>query len=649
MTLCKRIIFLIPTLLLLTKGFGVNGNGVQPFQEGPVHEAFITREFGQIILESVPMPPPQEINEQIPPQPDSQLQWIPGYWAFSKERSDFIWVSGVWRRPPPGHQWIGGYWKEFDEGWVWLNGFWSRVPESRLEYIDESPPNEIDESLPPSPGSDYFWMKGYWFWDASQKKYVWYGGRFEKFDPNWVYAPAHYIWREGGYVFIPGYWDWPLDARGTAYAAAIIEPALRPIIVYEPALIIDPFACIRVYYLWWPDYLCLYHYYFHFHEDFWISWGVAPPWWWWDGWWGFAWHDCWWLFWWWGHPGFPHPFWLDAELAAMMAPPPGLVLSMLSQVLPPPIVLADGVVGPDQLLDAINEVTGGEEGPIMPVDKAEIDQIHETAVLEKKPERPYLKPTGPAAGETERAPDKPHFGPEMGDLQVPPRMLKPPVKPTVPLPRRPRVRPLPPIRPVQPTPPTYRPPTQPPSYRPPTTTVPPTYTPPSQPPTYRPPTTIVPPTYKPPQPPISRPSYTPPPTYTPPSRPPSYRPPMTTVPPTYTPPSQPPSYRPPTTTVPPTYTPPTTTPPPSRMPPESQMRPLSPQSEFQFTPRYQPKTQTRSSQSTYQTPYQGSRPEVEWPPNPRAMQHLDIFMQSPQPQVNPRGPKVHEPGKYWGM
>lgn len=588
----KRSVLLFSAIFMVVKCFGANG--VEAVKDGPIHEAFMTREFGGLILDAIPTEPPEEINERIPAQTDPQAQWIPGYWAWSQDRNDYLWVSGVWRKPPPGHQWIGGYWKDFDEGSVWIPGFWSEIPETRLEYINEPPPDAIDERIPPAPSQDYFWITGHWFWDSSQNDYVWYGGKWELFDQNWVFVPAHYLWREEGYVFIPSYWDWPLEIRGVIYSAVSIDPGERLTIYYEPFYVIDPCFSIQSYYPWWPDYMCLYHYYFHFHPDFCNSLGMVPPWWWWDSWWGFGWHDAWWLFWWWGHPGFPHPFWLEAQFAAMIAPPPGFVLSLLSQVLPPPFILSDGVVGPNELIDAIEEVTGNDE-PIMPSDQDEVEEIQSEAVPETTPDRPYLKPTGPAPDKVTPAPSKPSFGPENGDLRKHPRVTKPPAKPTVPPPTKPKPprKPKPPIRRIKPRP------SRPPTYTPPTTrpTQPPTYRTPRRPPT----------TYQPTQP---QPSERP--TYTPPSRrqPPTSTPPSTTQPPTYTPPSR---TRPPTT-----YQPPTTAP--------SETQPYRPRGkkprwqddEYSPSRRIQPQGRVRQGPSSIYQERGATRSVPQTTPRPRS-------------------------------
>src|SRR5258708_5730929 len=102
--------------------------GVEVQARGPVHEAFaqpVNRqpEPGPV----VPKQPPEPI-EEVPPdeKPEGDnVQWIPGYWAWDDEQTNFLWVSGFWRVPPPGRTWVSGHWQEVDTGWQWTNGFWA--------------------------------------------------------------------------------------------------------------------------------------------------------------------------------------------------------------------------------------------------------------------------------------------------------------------------------------------------------------------------------------------------------------------------------------------------------------------------------------------------------------------------------------------
>ncbi len=75
----------------------------QPTPELLVHEAFISYDQNNIVLETVPLKPPAEISERIPVNTIPNAVWIPGYWSWLGDH--FIWRSGTWRVPPPGHEW----------------------------------------------------------------------------------------------------------------------------------------------------------------------------------------------------------------------------------------------------------------------------------------------------------------------------------------------------------------------------------------------------------------------------------------------------------------------------------------------------------------------------------------------------------------
>jgi hypothetical protein len=70
--------------------------------------------------------------------------------------------------------------------------------------------------------------------------YVWRPGYWIVSRPDWVWIPAHYLPTPRGYVFVAGYWDYPLERRGVLYAPVYFErPALIREVRYEPAIAID--------------------------------------------------------------------------------------------------------------------------------------------------------------------------------------------------------------------------------------------------------------------------------------------------------------------------------------------------------------------------------------------------------------------------
>src|SRR5262245_16972582 len=86
---------------------------VEVLTRGPVHEAFaealVNQPQATPLLAKQPPPPVEELPSEQKPAGNS-VQWIPGYWAWDDDRSDYIWVSGFWRTPPPDRQWVPGHW-----------------------------------------------------------------------------------------------------------------------------------------------------------------------------------------------------------------------------------------------------------------------------------------------------------------------------------------------------------------------------------------------------------------------------------------------------------------------------------------------------------------------------------------------------------
>ncbi|MCH9628127.1 MAG: hypothetical protein S4CHLAM2_17800 [Chlamydiales bacterium] len=503
-----RIATLLFVISLIWNGQAYSQD-VEPMEHGHVHEAFMNVEETVTLLVAIPEQPPAPLKEEIPPQKDPKSVWVPGYWNWSALHNDFVWCSGSWRRPPPNHQWITGSWQKLDEGWVRLRGFWSTVPEDKLTYISQTPPDPYDEHPTNRPDKDYFWMSGYWKFD---KDYKWFSGKWEQLDENWIYVPPKYVWRPSGYVFVPAFWDWPLDQRGTAYACLLI-PEGQTEIQYLPEYIMEPSVLLDACLLYYPDYCYFYYYYHHFHIDWWFGCDWCPPWWGWDSWWWLPWWDQWGLWWWWSHPGFPIPFWLDQALLDLIFGPPQALINVMKNLPPPLIIGPNGAIPPGDLID-----TTEDDKPVFPEDPRD-NQEEAGRDEEGSIDRPR-GPETPREDLGENAPNAPQTTPR------PPVGAKPGEQPSVP--STPGTVETPPKPEVEPD------------------TRPPSYTPPSRPPSYTPPSRPVqPPSYRPPQRPVQPPSSYPPQR---PSQPPSYRPPSRPIqPPSFRPPqrpSQPPSYYP---------------------------------------------------------------------------------------------------------
>ncbi len=200
----------------------VAGNeGPEVLARGPVHEAFAASVEQPRAGEIAPKAPPEPIEELPPDQkPEGDnVQWIPGYWDWDEERTDFIWISGFWRVPPPNHVWVPGSWNEVRTGFQWTSGFWQRtIPnqpaQPEIEYLPTPPaPIELGPNIP-APDATSVYVSGSWMWRG---RYVWRPGFWIDHRPNWIWVPAHFRWTPIGYVFIDGYWDYPIASRGVLF------------------------------------------------------------------------------------------------------------------------------------------------------------------------------------------------------------------------------------------------------------------------------------------------------------------------------------------------------------------------------------------------------------------------------------------------
>ncbi|ADI37922.1 hypothetical protein [Waddlia chondrophila] len=435
----------------------------QPVENGDVHEAFVTRVAGNILIDAHSKPPPTPIRERIPRQTDNAAIWLGGYWAWSDSKQDYIWTSGVWRRPPPGHQWIDGFWKEFNDGWAWIPGFWSDKNLSQLSYINLAPPSAIDENVPSAPQDNYFWNPGFWWYNPNANEYEWVDGRWEELDPNWVLIPAHYTWRPEGYVFIDAYWDWPLDSLGEAYEPVYIPPAQRETIVYEPTKIVEVSYIIDHYFYTYPDYTSFYYHHFHYHPHYWENHCCAPQWWLWDTWWGLSWSNQWGLWWWYSNPGYPAPLWITGNISSTLPPPRPALYNHMKKVRPPEFITPRGIVPPNTILKETQRISGSRR-PIFPSNRAQRDKIwQEVSPKGNEKIRPEGRPR-PFNPDIRRSSlKKPRIDTEPVQ-RVPrapegrlPKIPKRPERPSVPQAQKPDIQRRPPRRPDGEQPPIRRP------------------------------------------------------------------------------------------------------------------------------------------------------------------------------------------------
>ncbi len=235
--------------------------GFETLTRGPLHEGFAE----PIVADPAPgmivtKEPPAPVNE-LPPEyrPDGEdAIWIAGYWGWDDNRDDYIWISGVYRVPPDGHQWVPGYWNQMNEGWQWVQGFWVEDVADSIAYLPPPPATLENGPSSPAPGVNYFYVPGNWSQSNSlatslamqqsyaSPGYVWNVGYWHPMQDDLVWIPAHVVWTPRGCVFVDGYWDRRLPMRGLCFAPVSIPRAtysrpgwsLRPNVVLNTQVIL---------------------------------------------------------------------------------------------------------------------------------------------------------------------------------------------------------------------------------------------------------------------------------------------------------------------------------------------------------------------------------------------------------------------------
>ena len=247
-------LWLLTGLMAVSTGFGLaaataaqgdppDGQaGVQVLTRGPVHEAFAeTVTFDPEAGLVVPKTPPAAIEEVPPDQkPEgANVAWVPGYWAWDDERSDFLWVSGIWRALPPGRQWVPGYWGKAGRGFQWTSGYWADAQATEVEYLPEPPATVEAGPNIAAPSADHIWIPGCWV--RYQGRYAWRPGYWAAVQPDWAWTPAHYVWARRGYIFVDGYWDYSIGRRGVLFAPVYFDAGVyaQQGFYYSPSTVID--------------------------------------------------------------------------------------------------------------------------------------------------------------------------------------------------------------------------------------------------------------------------------------------------------------------------------------------------------------------------------------------------------------------------
>jgi hypothetical protein len=134
---------------------------------------------------------------------------------------------------------MAGYWTRTTLGYQWISGYWADAKAKEATYLP--PPPATVEAGPniAAPSLDYGWSPGCWIW--YQNRYAWRPGYWALGRSDWDWYPAHYVWTPRGYIFVGGFWDYPVERRGILFAPVYFEAGVyaRRGYFYSPRIVID--------------------------------------------------------------------------------------------------------------------------------------------------------------------------------------------------------------------------------------------------------------------------------------------------------------------------------------------------------------------------------------------------------------------------
>jgi hypothetical protein len=162
----------------------------------------------------VPHEPPPPIAERPSGErPDPKAVWTSGYWEWDPATNRFVWVAGSWRIPPAGMVWTAGRWRHDNRGWYWVAGSWKRptnatavVRNRRAWQIKGPPAEQPDDTPPPAPGPDFFYVPGHYSPTAAGENVAWIPGFWAAQQPGWDWIPARWVRRPDGWDYREGHW-----------------------------------------------------------------------------------------------------------------------------------------------------------------------------------------------------------------------------------------------------------------------------------------------------------------------------------------------------------------------------------------------------------------------------------------------------------
>jgi hypothetical protein len=185
-----------------------------------------------------PAPPPPQV-EVVPASPGVEFFWVGGYHRWDGHA--YVWTGGRYEhRPHAGAQWHAAHWEPRGGGHVWIEGNWDGqatvvataqpqpqpqpvAVQAQTEVVveGEPPPQPAPqvETVPASPGAEFFWVGGYHRYDGPSHHYIWTPGRYEhRPHAGAQWKAAHWEPRGHQHVWVEGNWDANVNVNANASA-----------------------------------------------------------------------------------------------------------------------------------------------------------------------------------------------------------------------------------------------------------------------------------------------------------------------------------------------------------------------------------------------------------------------------------------------
>jgi hypothetical protein len=129
---------------------------------------------------------------------------------------------------------VPGYWQEAAPPQA------AQQPQAQpeVQYLAAPPASLELGPTTPAPTVTSFYIPGTWVW---RSRFVWRPGVWVELRPGWVWVPAHFRWTPIGYIYVEGYWDYPLARRGVLFAPVAFNPTVivQPAYVYTPTYVVS--------------------------------------------------------------------------------------------------------------------------------------------------------------------------------------------------------------------------------------------------------------------------------------------------------------------------------------------------------------------------------------------------------------------------